>query len=367
MADSYTVTGLMSGSSLDGVDLACCEFSRDGSVWDFRIIAAETLPYPADIKEKLDHACRWSMEKIDELHVELGEFYSDRINEFHTRYKLDPDLISSHGHTILHEPEKGITYQAGHGGIMAEKTGITVVNDFRREDVEQGGQGAPLVPVGDRLLFGSYDACLNLGGFSNISYDDKMNNRIAYDVGPANMALNWIAGLRGLDFDKGGSIARQGHVDENLLNILDNLEYYKVHPPKSLGREWFLETFLPEIKQVDLDVADRMASVVEHIARQIARSLEAVNIESVLVTGGGALNQKLMERLEYHTKTRIHIPDELLIQFKEALVFALLGLLRMLGEINCLASVTGSKTDLSTGTIHRVTGQTTVFNLNENE
>ncbi|MCK5137040.1 MAG: anhydro-N-acetylmuramic acid kinase [Bacteroidales bacterium] len=352
MTDMYTVTGLMSGSSLDGVDLACCEFSRDGSGWRFRIIAAETLPYPVDTRDKLEQACKWSMEKIDKLNIELGEFFASQINQFHSIHNLAPDLISSHGHTILHEPDKGITYQAGHGGIMAEKTGLTVVNDFRKEDVAQGGEGAPLVPVGDRLLFGNYDACLNLGGFANISYEDKFNQRIAYDVCPANMALNRIAGLMGLDYDHNGSIARQGHVHTGLLNTLNNLDYYSTHPPKSLGREWFLDTFLPEIDKENLPISDRMATLVEHIAIQISSAINSSGIDSVLASGGGALNQMLMERLQNHAEARIRIPDDLLVQFKEALVFALLGLLRMLGDINCLASATGGKSDLSAGIIH---------------
>jgi len=228
-----------------------------------------------------------------------------------------------------------------------------VVNDFRKEDDAQGGEGAPLVPVGDRLLFGNYDACLNLGGFANISYEDKVNQRIAYDVCPANMVLNWIAGLLGLDCDHNGSIARQGLVNTGLLNALNNLNYYSIHPPKSLGREWFLDSFLPEIDKENLPISDRMATLVEHIAIQISSAINSSGIDSVLATGGGALNQTLVERIQNHAEARIHIPDDLLVQFKEALVFALLGLLRMLGDINCLASVTGGKNDLSAGIIHK--------------
>ena len=225
MKETYRVTGLMSGSSMDGVDLAGCEFTRHNSGWEYAILAADTLPYPESLREKLEQACNWDRAKIKALDIELGEFYAEILNDFHTTQQLAPDLIASHGHTILHEPDRGITLQAGHGGIMAEKTGITVVNDFRSADVAQGGQGAPLVPVGDRLLFGAYDACLNLGGFANISYDDSTGQRIAYDLCVTNMALNWIAGLNGLEFDEGGSIAQKGQLDSRLLHILNNLKY----------------------------------------------------------------------------------------------------------------------------------------------
>jgi len=351
MAFCYRITGLMSGSSLDGVDLACCEFIRRGTLWDFRILAAETLPYPAVLKAKLGKANQMSMDQIEELDLNLGDFYADQLNSFHEKYGLRPALISSHGHTIRHEPHRGITLQAGNGRVMARHTGIKVVNDFRREDVAQGGQGAPLVPVGDRMLFGSYEACINLGGFSNISYDNSQGERIAYDIGPANLALNWIAGLENLEYDLNGRMAKQGQVSKDLLSILNQVNYYRQAPPKSLGKEWFLKNFQPLLKR-ELDPCDLMATTAEHIAIQLAGDIHKADVRTVLLTGGGALNQNLVERLKHHAKARIEIPDLSLIQYKEALVFAFLGLLRMLGEINCLASVTGGQRDLSTGCVH---------------
>ncbi len=343
----------MSGSSMDGVDLACCEFALQQDVWSYQIVVAETLPYPEELLRKLQLACTWTMEEIKALDRELGEFYAELLNEFHLRVEWIPDLIASHGHTILHEPEKGVTFQAGQGEIMAGNTGIAVVNDFRSEDVAQGGQGAPLVPVGDRLLFGNYDACLNLGGFANISYEDERGQRIAYDLCPANMALNWIAALEGMAFDKGGEMARQGSVNSQLLKELNQLEYYSCTPPKSLGREWFLEYMLPLLERKNLSTRDLMATTVEHVAIQITKSINSYGIKTILVTGGGALNHSLIERFNYHSSAHFEIPDMQLIQFKEALVFAFLGVLRIRGEINCLSSVTGGKKDLSSGTIHR--------------
>jgi len=202
MPNKYRVTGLMSGSSLDGVDLAFCEFWRDHDTWDFRIIQAETISYPARLKTRIEECASLEEDEIMELDGTLGEYFAEIVSAFHCRHKVIPDLIASHGHTFFHEPEKGITFQAGHGGIMTDRTGIMVINDFRREDVEQGGQGAPLVPIGDRLLFGKYDACVNLGGFANISFDNSRHQRIAFDVGPANLALNWIASKEEQEFNE---------------------------------------------------------------------------------------------------------------------------------------------------------------------
>jgi anhydro-N-acetylmuramic acid kinase len=352
MAFCFRITGLMSGSSLDGVDLACCEFIRGHNRWDYRIVAAETLPYPAYLKDKLEQACHFPKEQIRDLDLQLGAFYGNLLNDFHAKYRLIPALISSHGHTILHEPHRGITLQAGSGEEMVKRTGIKVVNDFRREDVAQGGQGAPLVPIGDRWLFGTYDGCLNLGGFANISYEQAEKGRIAFDLGPANMALNWIAGLNGADFDKDGQMAEKGRVSEDLLSLLNELKYYALPAPKSLGREWFLNDFLPLLKQLPLPVEDQMATVAEHIAVQLAKGINEAKLGSVLVTGGGALNKNLIDRLTQHTTAKVQIPGSQLVHFKEALVFAFLGLLKMRKEINCLSSVTGGKEDLSVGFIH---------------
>jgi len=337
---------------MDGVDLACCEFKGDSQHWSFRILASETLPYSSELQAKLEQACSWDRQRIDELDRELGLLYAGMLNDFHRKIKLTPDYIASHGHTVLHDPDRGITLQAGNGRIMADRTGITVINDFRSEDVAQGGQGAPLVPLGDRLLFADYDGCLNLGGFANISYENPQVQRVAYDLCPANMALNWVASLAGMPFDRNGEMAAKGKIDSVLLAGLNRLDFYAALPPKSLGREWFLEHFIPLMKQVELSVTDLMATVLEHIAVQIARGINAAGIRSLLITGGGTLNQTLIERLEYYTNASLMIPEDQVIHYKEALIFALLGLLKVRGEINCLASVTGGREDISAGTIH---------------
>lgn len=342
----------MSGSSLDGVDLAYCEFSREQNEWDSRIVHCETIAYPSWLKGLLENPATLSNNEVMELDLLLGMHFAELINDFHRRHNLAPNLIGSHGHTLFHEPKKGITFQAGNGALMAERTEIIVINDFRREDVAQGGQGAPLVPIGDQLLFGTYDACLNLGGFANISFDSPQGKRIAFDVGPANLALNWIAAKDGQDFDKDGELAARGEIDQNLLHLLNSIKYYSMDAPKSLGKEWFNEIFIPHLNNPEISLQDLMATMVEHIAIQLASSLAQACANTVLVTGGGALNKFLIERLSFHTGAQIHIPSQDLVQFKEALIFAFLGLLKYQGEVNCLASVTGGDSDLSAGTIH---------------
>jgi len=354
MKETYRVTGLMSGSSMDGVDLACCDLVLEAGSWSYRILAARTFPYEADLRSKLEQACDWNLEEIHELDQELGIFYSRLLNGFHKKEKLKPDYISSHGHTILHDPGKGITLQAGNGMIMAAHTGITVINDFRKEDVAQGGQGAPLVPLGDKLLFSGYDGCLNLGGFANISYDNPGGLRIAYDLCPANMALNWVASLKGKAYDRNGEMGSHGVIREDLLEQMNQLDFYRIKGPKSLGREWFLEQFLPILKQSRYPAEDLMSTLQEHLSLQISGGINGAGIGSLLVTGGGALNGSLIQRIKTHTQALLEIPEDSLIHFKEALIFALLGALRIRGEINCLSSVTGGRRDLSAGTIHRI-------------
>ncbi|MCK4880445.1 MAG: anhydro-N-acetylmuramic acid kinase, partial [Bacteroidales bacterium] len=301
MKETYRVTGLMSGSSMDGVDLACCDFDWDGQQWEYDILEAETVPYSEELLGKLEHSCNWSRKEIDILDLELGSHYAGLLNEFHKKKRLFPDFIASHGHTILHDPKRGVTLQAGNGRIMAEKTGVTVINDFRSEDVAQGGQGAPLVPLGDRMLFHKYEGCLNLGGFANISCENSKGEQIAYDLCPANMALNSVAALEGLTFDRDGEMARKGVVQKELFEKLNRLDYYSASGPKSLGREWFLDQFLPLMQESGIATNDLMATVLEHIALQISRGINDAGIQSLLITGGGTLNQTLVERLKHYT------------------------------------------------------------------
>jgi len=350
---NLVVLGLMSGTSLDGADLALCRFSESREGIKYELIDAITIRYPGYLRDKLSDALHIDPGELHKLDQELGSYYAMLINEFTAGTEVRPDLIASHGHTILHQPDKGLTMQIGDGEVMAKKTGIPVISDFRTQDVIKGGQGAPLVPVGDRDLFGKYDLCLNLGGIANVSFG-KEDERIACDISPCNMALNTVASWINSDFDDRGKRAAGGTIHADLLNRLNALEYYTYPPPKSLGKEWFLRQFLPEIRQTRISIEDLLRTITEHISDQVSGFINSMYPrESVtLVTGGGVYNEFLISCLKNKCRSELFIPDERLIDFKEAIIFAYLGYLRKHGKINVLSSVTGASTDTSAGIIN---------------
>jgi len=340
--------GLMSGSSLDGLDLAAVRFTSDQGRYTYHIEAAETLPYPEVWHNRLTDAYNHTPKELEPLDKEYGTYLGLQAKAFIERHGLQPDFVASHGHTVFHKPEQHYTLQIGDGQALADACGFTVVNDFRTEDVAKGGQGAPLVPIGDRLLFADYDICLNIGGIANLSYE-RDGRRIAYDVCIANQALNWLAQREGLAYDKDGQLARQGQVDPLLLEALNDNGFYRQSPPKSLGREFF-ETYQKRLLEPH-GTTEALATFVEHVAMQIAATVEALPQGKLLVTGGGALNGYLIERIGQHTRHQVVVPDRMTVDYKESLIFALLGLLRMEGQTNVLCSVTGAPTDSCSGKI----------------
>jgi anhydro-N-acetylmuramic acid kinase len=346
--NKYKVIGLMSGTSLDGLDLAAVEFYYDDGKWDFQITAAETVKYDKNQENRLRNSTELSGEELIRFHADYGRFLGKEINRFIEKTGFVPELIASHGHTVFHQPEKHFTFQVGNGAEIAAETGITTIADFRTGDVALGGQGAPLVPVGDRLLFSEYESCLNLGGFANISFE-KNGKRIAFDICPVNFILNDLARKLGKPYDENGELGRQGTIDNQLLEKLNRLDFYAQNPPKSLGKEWMDNHFFPDIKKSNLSVQDKLRTAYEHIAIQIAKATPATG--KMLVTGGGAFNSLLIDRIKKHSKSEIVVPEKIIVDYKEALIFAFLGLLRFLGENNCLASVTGAKRDSSSGLI----------------
>ena len=345
-----TSIGLMSGSSLDGLDLALVKFKEEGEHYDFQILAAETLPYPNFWKTQLSEAFHKQPEDLVQLDKDYGRYLGEQVLTFAKKHNAQSDFVASHGHTIFHKPEQHYTLQIGDGQELAKACGFLVINDFRSEDVSKGGQGAPLVPIGDKLLFSDYEICLNIGGIANVSYDEN-GQRIAYDLCIANQALNHLAQTKGLDYDRDGQLARSGVVNMDLLKRLNKHPFYGQLPPKSLGREFFEENQKDLLK--DLSVEDLLATFVEHIALQIALGVSHLPKEKILVTGGGARNQFLMERLQARTSHEVVIPEKTIIDYKEALVFAFLGLLRLEGKTNVLASVTGAESDSCSGQIWR--------------
>lgn len=347
----FKVIGLMSGSSLDGVDIAYVNFSHDNKRWFFQIVEAGNVPYSSYWKEQLAEAFNKKPEDLKELDKEYGRYLGTITKRFIEKYELVPKLIASHGHTIFHRPDEGFTLQIGDGQEIAKATGITTVNDFRSEDVMKGGQGAPLVPIGDRHLFADYPICLNIGGIANVSYEYE-GKRIAYDICIANQMLNYLANKLGYDYDNNGSFACQGKVNLDLLKAFNDNSYYDKEAPKSLGREFFEKYQHQIIEESTLDVRDILATATEHIASQIVKSTDILEKSKMLITGGGAKNNYLVERISELSKHEVVIPDTMIIDYKEALIFAFLGTLKMEGKINVLSSVTGATSDSSSGTIH---------------
>ena len=343
-----TAIGLMSGSSLDGLDIALVRFQEESDKYHFQILEAETLPYPEQWKTMLSEAFHKQPEELVQLDKDYGKYLGEQVLAFTQKHNVMPNFVASHGHTIFHRPEEHYTLQIGDGQELAKTCGFTVINDFRSEDVSKGGQGAPLVPIGDKLLFSDYEICLNIGGIANLSYDED-GKRIAYDLCIANQALNYLANMNGLDYDRDGELARSGEVDFPLLKKLNNLPFFIQEPPKSLGREFF-ETFQKDLLK-DLSVPDMLATFVEHIALQIALPISFLPKGKILCTGGGARNKFLIERLQARTKHQVVVPEKQIIDYKEALVFAFLGLLRLEGKTNVLASVTGAESDSCSGRI----------------
>ena len=348
----YNAIGIMSGTSLDGVDIAFCVFQKKLNKWNFEIVKAHTFDYDNTWKEKLSSLHLSNAYGFVKTHSEYGDYLGKLVNIFLENNNLKPDFIASHGHTIFHQPEEKITFQIGEGSTIAAKTKLTVVSDFRSLDVKLGGQGAPLVPIGDKLLFSQYDYCLNLGGFANISFDNEANERIAFDICPVNIVLNKIAAEFDLAFDDKGKIAKSGNLNPQLLLKLDNLNYYKQQNPKSLSKEWVISHFEPILKKFKIPPSDKLRTLCEHFAKQISKSISNKKSKSLLISGGGAYNDFLISRIKAHSNHKIHIPEKTIIDFKEAMIFAFLGVLKIRGEINCLKSVTGAIKDSSGGVIN---------------
>jgi len=346
----YNIIGVMSGTSLDGIDLVYAKFCLD-ETWSFKIVHAETVEYHSYWYDTLKELVNKSIEELKEIDTNYTKHLAKVIKNFITKYQIkNIDAICSHGHTALHQPENKLTYQIGNKPMLAELLKETVVCDFRVQDVELGGQGAPLVPIGDELLFSEFDFCLNLGGFANISMNFK-GTRIAYDICPVNIVLNHYVGKLGLNYDDEGEIASKGNISVDLLNQLNALGFYKATYPKSLGLEWVNTNIFPLIDTFELEIQDILKTFVEHIAVQIASEINKKNTSTVLITGGGVYNVYLIDRIKAHSIQKLIVPKKEVIEFKEALIFGFLGVQKLRNEVNCLSSVTGAIKDHSSGKI----------------
>ncbi|SDJ17977.1 anhydro-N-acetylmuramic acid kinase [Chryseobacterium jejuense] len=340
--------GLMSGTSLDGLDICLAEFEKKDK-WHFQILKAETLPYSTDWENKLRNSIHLSATDLLELHSDYGFYLGQKVKEFIEQHQLENiDLIASHGHTVFHQPQRKFTLQIGDGRAIKMETKIPVLYDFRSQDVLMKGNGAPLVPIGDELLFSQYDACLNLGGFSNISLTSE-GKRIAFDIAPVNIVLNYLAQQLNESFDENGDLARKGKINETLLDELNSLGFYQQLHPKSLGVEWCNHHVFPKLEGIA--PVEALATFSEHIAQQISKVINEKNIKNILITGGGAYNSFIIEKIKAKTDAEVIIPEKKIIEYKEALIFAFMGVLKMNNEINVLSSATGSTADHCSGVI----------------
>ena len=345
----YKVIGVMSGTSLDGLDLAYINLLKNNH-WKFEIEIAETYPYAQKWVNILKDLVNMSPSELSQIDEAYSIYMANLIKKFIQLNSIENiDAICVHGHTDLHQPDKGITYQIGNQDNLAKILKNTIVCDFRIQDVKLGGQGAPLVPIGDELLFPEFDYCINLGGFANVS--TKINNqRIAYDICPVNIVLNYYAKKLGVSFDDKGKIASKGIINNELFDKLNRLSFYKQSYPKSLGLEWVQSQMIPIIESQKIKINNILRTFVEHIAIQIVSEINAKG-STVLFSGGGVYNLFLMERIKTLSDCKIVIPSKEIIDYKEALIFGLLGVLKLRNEVNCLSSVTGAKNDHSSGVL----------------
>lgn len=361
--EKYRAIGLMSGSSLDGLDIAYCEFAVDAGNWTFKILKTDMVPYPDEWIQEFKRLPIANAKTLWENHTALGHYFGELVNAFIKKNSLKDkiDLVASHGHTIFHFPDKKFTTQIGDGAAIAAKTNLPVICDFRSTDIADGGQGTPIVPIGDKLLFPHFRFCLNIGGIANVSC--KANHSIvAFDICPANQIMNMLANRIGKEYDADGTIAAQSKLHEDLLKRLNKIDYYSRPYPKSLDNSFSREVVLPVLEEVQIPVEDKLRTYSEHIADQLAHHIKMIAKkekldfdakDKILATGGGAFNKFLIERIHAKTKITVEVPGDETVKFKEALVIAFMGVLRMRNEVNVLKSVTDASRDSVGGGVYR--------------
>lgn len=349
----YKVIGLMSGSSLDGLDIVYTHLEETRGQWSYEIKAAACEPYDAEWTDRLRHAQQLSVAEYLRLHTAYGHYLGEKVLGFMKKHDLEHKVhfVASHGHTTFHDPASRTTGQVGDGAAIAAVTSLPVISDLRALDVALGGQGAPIVPIGDKLLLSGYDYLLNIGGIANLTVR-KGQDILAFDISPANQALDILARRMGHDMDEDGAIAARGTLLQGVLSEMNEQEYYRRPAPKSLSNEQAVALAFPEMMESPHQVPDMLRTMVQHIAEQVAAAVREYPVDSVekkmLVTGGGAFNSFLLQCLQAELEplgVAVVVPDEMVIKFKEALVMALIGALRWREEVNVLSSVTGASRD----------------------
>lgn len=348
MEKALTVVGMMSGSSLDGMDICICKFTplTDGTM-SHEIIVADTIEYAPEWIDHLTNAMQFSMSDYFSFEADYSYYIAMMVKDFIDVLDIDVDLIASHGHTLDHRPEDGISVQIGDPGVISALTGIDTVADFRIQDITLGGQGAPIIPIAEKLLWPEIKSFINLGGIANISIhtDDQI---IAWDTIPCNQVLNDQAMILGAEYDENGDWAKQGKYNEALAKAWDALEYLSHDIPKSLDNNWIREVYLPIISDLRVDPKDALHTACNHIAIQIKEDIEKFSSnlpEKIMITGGGAHNSYLISCIEKQLTVlgiQIFIPEKIVINYKEAAMTALMGYLYVMNIPSTIPSVTGA-------------------------
>lgn len=346
MADSLNIVGVMSGTSMDGLDLVLCKFKEVDKQYSYEVLGKQEISFNDFLLEGLKSCRSMSALELSYLDIDLGKFVGRKVREFVSGLDAKADYVASHGHTVFHNPKQGLTKQIGSGAEIAIHSGLKAIVDFRTIDVALGGQGAPLVPIGDWNLFSEYDACLNLGGISNISMKSAQK---AFDISPCNLVLNELVKEFDLAFDKGGELGSKGELNEELFEELNQIEFYHLDGPKSLGAEFLEESFYPVLNKYQIKTIDKLTTVYHHIAFQVSKYLQS---NKVLITGGGAHNSYLLELFESYSGYKFEEANNDLINFKEAIIFAFMGFLRASNQENVNNLVTGAKQSNIGGAIY---------------
>ena len=363
---TYNIIGLMSGSSLDGIDIIYCNINNENGGWSYRIIEKDCVKYDGKWKLRLQNLVRQNAITYIKTHTFYGHYIGKVVKEFIDKHHIEKDLdfIASHGQTIFHQPENMLTSQIGDGAAIATETGFPVICDFRTHDVALGGQGTPIAPIGDKLLFKDYSHCLNLGGISNISYKLQNGNILGYDICAVNLMLNKLAEAEGRDYDADGKMAEGGTINNELLEELNSNWYFEKEYPKSLSGGWVSKVMMPIVDKYSYSTEDKLRTVTEHIAQQISNEIKKIYLmensdmhpeDKMLITGGGAHNKFLQKRIAALSPIPVHIPDDGTVDYKEALIIALMGALRVEKEENVLSNVTGSSQNTIGGAIYQGT------------
>jgi len=348
------ILGLMSGSSLDGLDIALIFFSDDfyeSNEW--RLVQSATIPYSPEWVERLKSAVY--NKEVDEIHNNFGTYLGTLVNEFLLNTKIHPELIALHGHTLYHRPEDHISLQLGAAQALADRTNFPAMDNFRIQDILLGGQGAPLAPTVEHWLFSKHKIFLNIGGIVNIS-SHLSGNIVGFDIGPGNQLLNTLSQEVGMAYDEGGQLGKKGIVIKAVLNQAKENEFYRKAYPKSLSNQWVQQEVIPIFQNREYPIEDRMATAIELIGWSLEIALDQMNIthQKIIVTGGGAFNTTLIDHLQrfsLNSNNQLIVASEEIVNYKEAILMGLMGFLNITGSNNIFGISTGSKINHCAGNL----------------